>query len=81
MRTVLPSWLVKTIITVIITAIISLGVTWGSNLTGSRDDHEKRISVVEEHQKGIDQSLTEIKQNQTEQRQDTKEILKMLRRR
>jgi len=64
-ETPLPSWLVKAIVISIITAMIGAVVAWGNILATRTDVHEKRISVIEEHQttrdKEIDKDLEEVK--------------------
>lgn len=54
---VLPSWLVKVIVTTIVTALLTGAGAWGVNLTSRSHNHDTRISVVEDHQKGIDKKL------------------------
>ena len=81
----IPTWVMKAVIgAVISTLVIGIG-SWGASLSKNEVDHEKRISVVEEHQKNrdkeIDESLTEIKAGLQEQRTDMKEVLKRLPRR
>jgi Tfp pilus assembly protein PilO len=77
--------MVKAVVTTVIGALIMGASAWGVHLSARDNDHEKRIAVVEEHQKvrdkAIDESLDELKKGQDEQRQDTKEILKRLPRR
>jgi hypothetical protein len=70
----IPKWVVKAIVTTSIGVIVSGASAWGVHLSTKSNDHEKRIAVMEDHQKGIDKSLDEIKS-------DTKEILKQLHRR
>jgi hypothetical protein len=78
---VLPAWLIKAVVTALISAFITGASAWGIHLSSKSSDHEKRIAVVEDHQKGIDKSLDEIKDTQKQQSQDLKEILKRLPRR
>lgn len=77
----IPSWIVKAFITAIIGVLVTGAAAWGVNLSRSRADHEKRIAVVEDHQKSIDKSLDEIKSMQRTQAEDTKKILERLPRR
>lgn len=74
----MPPWLVKTIATTLIGLSLAGAVGWGKGLSDSTLDHAERIAVVEDHQKGIDKSLDEIKSMQKQQAQDTKEILLLL---
>jgi hypothetical protein len=67
-------WYLQAIITALFGILVSGFAAWGGKVA----DHEKRLSVVEDHQKGIDKSLDEIKEMQRDQSRDTKEILKRL---
>lgn len=78
---VLPRWLSKALITALLGAVITGAVAWASQLSGKQVTHESRISVLEDHQRGIDKSLDELKVGQQEQREDVKEILRRLPRR
>lgn len=81
MKTIaLPAWLVKAIITTIVSGLLTGAGAWGVSLSHHSGDHEKRIAVMEDHQKGIDQSLKEIKEAQQAQSDDIKEILLHVRR-
>jgi len=77
----LPGWIVKMVVSAVIGVTITGAAAWGVNLSRSRADHEKRIAVVEDHQKNIDKSLDEIKSMQRTQIEDTKKILERLPRR
>jgi hypothetical protein len=77
---VLPTWLVKAIVTTIVSALLTGAGAWGVNLSSHSGDHEKRIAVIEDHQKGIDQSLRDIKEVQKTESEDIKKILSHLRR-
>lgn len=79
--TPVPSWMAKVVITAVIGALVTGAAAWGKTLSSRTHDHETRVSVLEDHQKGIDKSLDEIKDTQKEQSKDTREILRMLRRR
>lgn len=65
---VVPNWIVKVIVTAVLTALVAGTSAWGVNLGKSRSDHEKRIVKIEEHQvvrdKEIDKDLQEIKEGQ-----------------
>lgn len=78
MAATLPAWLVRGIVMTIVGALITGFGAWSLQLSSKTEDHEKRLSVAEEHMKSIDSSLQEIKQGQIEQRQDTKDVLKAL---
>jgi hypothetical protein len=56
----LPGWLVRTIVTALVTALFGVILAWGANLSGKAEKHETRISVLEDHQEGIDKSLKSI---------------------
>lgn len=83
--TVLPGWVVKTIVGAIITALITGASAWGIHVSGKSNDHDKRIAVIEQHltdrDKSIDETLTEIRATEKTQADDVKEILKRLPRR
>lgn len=78
----IPGWIVKIIVTTIIGAFITGGAAWGVNLSRSRSVHETRITVLENDQRQMEASLSEIKTDikslQKQQTEDTKEILKRL---
>jgi len=59
-KMVLPSWIVKAIITTLITLLLGGAAAWSTQLTTWATDHEKRIAVVEDHQLGIDKKLDNI---------------------
>jgi hypothetical protein len=52
----LPLWVVQAIFGILLTS----GVAWVTWATASSWKHETRITVVEDHQKGMDKKLDEI---------------------
>lgn len=53
----MPSWLWRAIITTAIGLLLSGFTAWGARLSNDDHVHETRISVLEDHQKGIDSKL------------------------
>lgn len=78
MNTVIPKWIIQAVVTTVIGVIVTGFSAWGVNLSHRSSNHETRIAVIEDHQKGIDKSLDEIKAMQREQGEDTKKILRHL---
>lgn len=71
---VIPGWFYRGIIAGGASLLIT-GATW---LAVRANNHETRITVIEEHNKDIGKSLDELKAGQLEQSRDVKEILKRL---
>ena len=80
-QALIPVWVVKTISSTIIGLLVTGASAWGVHLSTRGNDHEKRIAVVEDHQKGIDKSLDEIKDAQREQSKKLDRILERMPRR
>lgn len=78
---VVPSWIVKVVVTAVLGALVTGASAWGVHLSTKGNDHEKRIAVIEEHQVSIDKSLERIELMQRTQNEDTKKILSRLPRR
>jgi cytochrome c-type biogenesis protein CcmH/NrfG len=62
-----PMWLVQTAVAVLLSSLLAWA-TWATTATWQ---HETRLSVLEDHEKTIDQSLEDLKS-------DTKEILRRM---
>lgn len=56
-----PAWLVRGIVTALVGAGVTSVAAWSSLISNKSNDHEKRIAVMEDHTRGIDKSLDEIK--------------------
>lgn len=77
-QTVIPSWVIKALITAIIGVAITGVAAMASRLSTEGHNHESRISVLEDHTKGVDKSLDEIK---TEQHEQSRKLDRLLARR
>ena len=58
--TTIPSWMTKALVTAVIGVLISGTVAMAFRLSEKTSTHEARISVIEDHQKGIDEKLNGI---------------------
>ena len=58
--TTIPSWMTKALVTAVIGVLISGTVAMAFRLSEKTQTHEARISVLEDHQKGIDEKLNGI---------------------
>jgi hypothetical protein len=59
-QAVIPGWLVRAVLTAILGLMLTGFAAWGSHLSSDDHGHETRISVLEDHQKGIDTKLGEM---------------------
>ena len=61
---VIPNWMVTVFWTAVIGSVVTGTVAFATRLSATSHDHETRISVMEDHTKGVDRSLDEIKAGQ-----------------
>jgi hypothetical protein len=73
-----PSWAIRAVITTIVGLFLTGFVTWGAHLSDADAKHETRISVLEDHIKGEDKSLEELKQGQRDMDEKLDRILRKL---
>lgn len=59
-QTVIPSWMIKALVVALIGVMVTGVAAMASRLSTSSGNHEARISVLEDHQKGIDNKLNNI---------------------
>ncbi len=55
-----PSWMVKALVTALIGVLVTGTVAMAFRLTEKTSTHEARISVIEDHQKGLDEKLNSM---------------------
>jgi len=58
----IPMWLVQAVVGVLLSGLVA----WTTWATATTTKNDARIAVVEDHQKGIDKNLDEIKDTQRE---------------
>lgn len=59
-RSLSSTMIVRTIVATLITTLVAAVFTWGGYVSAQGHKHETRISVLEDHQKGIDTKLQRI---------------------